>query len=127
MAKDATDTSADAPVVFTPADASDMERVLGEYEDLNESKKGYADKQKVLLDDFNRQHSTPPFVLKFLRKLKNMDQPDQGGAVRALLHGVDVLGLNDQTDMFDDVDTPAVAANDGAEQWPDDKAVAGNA
>ncbi|MEO0870487.1 MAG: hypothetical protein AAFY19_00805 [Pseudomonadota bacterium] len=133
MAKDAKDTGDDnAPSVYTVPTKTDFESMLAKYDNLADEKGEIADQQKSLLNNFNQSHSCPPEVSKMLRKIRGWDEPQRSDRLRALFHGIETMGLNAQDDMLDGAPTPpkpsgSTAANDGAEQWPDDKAVAGNA
>ena len=100
------DEKPDEEKVFVPPQKTQIKTLIRDYDDLNDKKKALADEQKVLLDEFNRAHSVPPAVVKFVRKLDAMDEPERTNAARATLHAMQALSLGNQRDMFADKAKP---------------------
>jgi len=93
---------------FMPPDAKALKGVISIIDELSEQKNGIASQQKAKLDEFNRAHSMPPFIVKILRKIDGMDEPERTNAARALRHGMGELKLGNQGDMFEPKAEPEV-------------------
>jgi hypothetical protein len=99
MAQDASEQPVEP---FVVAQKSDIKAMLDTYEELNDEKKIPAEKQKTLLDEFNRKHSVPPWISKILRKFENLkDEGERAASWRALKHAGSQLGFDDQFDIED--------------------------
>lgn len=67
-----------------------------------------------------KQHNINWHWLKQAKRLLNMSETDRAAEIRHMIHYFNALGVNDQIDMFDDVESVEGALTDSDEKELED-------